>query len=349
MDVFAPAVIPLFIPHEGCPRRCVFCNQRHTRPAPPLTPEAARAEIELWLARLRHRTDQQPPELAFYGGSFTALPESRQEELLEAARPFLEAGRIRGIRLSTRPDAVDAACLDRLKARGVLLVELGVQSCDDAVLAAAGRGHDFAASLAASALVREAGLLLGWQLLLGLPGESRTGIRRMAAECLRARPDCVRLYPLVVLEGSALAADWRAGRFRPKSLGWAVVVCAWLKERFEAEGLAVIRTGLQAGEALEREILAGPWHPAFGELVAARLMFRRARRLLACPDRPPTQARRGACLLRAARRDMSCFTGRGRAVLRRLEDLAERGLIAPFRLAPDADMARGALRREDDA
>lgn len=330
------AVIPIFIPHEGCPHRCVFCNQRYTRIAPPITPQEARQTIRTWLTRFSPERQAEKPQIAFYGGSFTALPKTRQDELLQAARPFLESGQASGIRLSTRPDVMDMATAQRLKAAGVRLVELGVQSCDDAVLARAGRGHDFQASLAASAIIREAGLQLGWQLLIGLPGERFSGIQRMAQECERVRPDCIRLYPLLVLRGSQLAVEWQAGHFHPLTLAKAVVLCAFLKKRLDAAGLAIIRLGLQTGPELAAETLAGPLHPAFGELVASRLMFQKARKILSVqPDQP--------CVLRLAPQDLSIFTGLKRANLKRLASLADQGLAARFQLQPDPALPRGTL------
>ena len=332
------AVIPIFIPHEGCPHRCAFCNQRYTRSAPPITAEEVQQAIRAWLARFSPERRAKKPQIAFYGGSFTALPQPRQDELLQAARPFLDSGQAGGIRLSTRPDAMDATTAQRLKAAGVRLVELGVQSCDDAVLAQAGRGHDFTASLAASGVIRDAGLQLGWQLLVGLPGEGFSGIRRMVQECERVRPDCIRLYPLLVLRGSQLAADWQAGRFQPLTLAKAVVFCAFLKKRLDAAGLAIIRLGLQTGPELEAETLAGPLHPAFGELVASRVMFQKARKLLAVQPEQP-------CTLHLAPQDLSLFIGLKRANLKRLAALADQGLIARFRLQPDPGLSRGSLTR----
>ena len=333
-----PAVIPLFIPHEGCRERCAFCNQRYTanKAGGLPTPEAVQQEIADWLGRFR--PGGAAPQLAFYGGSFTALPEARQRELLTAARPFLADGRISGIRLSTRPDCITEASLELLKAHGVELVELGVQSCDDAVLAASGRGHGFTASLKASRLIRAAGLGLGWQLLIGLPGERLSGIRRMAAECLAVRPDCARFYPLLVLRGSRLAEDWWRGAYRPLSLQKAVLLCAWLKSRLDAAGIPVIRMGLQAGPELERELLAGPYHPAFGELARARIMLRRARKLLARHGHDQETR-----TIHLNPRDLSAFIGERRANLERLEQLAGRGLIRRFRLALDPEQPRGGL------
>lgn len=332
-----PAIIPLFIPHEGCPHACSFCSQRHTRSGlAPITPQQVAASIEEWLARLGPKR-RAGVEAAFYGGSFTALAGERQRALLEAVQPFLAAGQVQSIRLSTRPDCIEADHLRLLQHYGVRLIELGVQSCDDTVLSRAGRGHSHQDSLRASGLIRAAGMQLGWQLMPGLPGEGFAGIRRMAAACLQERPDCIRIYPLVVLRHSRLAQDWQRGAYRPLSLSKAVLYSAYLKERFDAQGLAVIRMGLQASPELKRNILAGPYHPAFGELVLARLMLKKARKLLSRYHGP------GPCILRIAAGDVSIFTGLRRANLKRLEAL---GLRSRFILVPDPNLPRQSLRLE---
>ncbi len=330
-------IIPFFIPHEGCPHICSFCNQRHTRRETTQPPgaEALAGEIDAWLARLRPERRKASVQVAFYGGSFTALPESRQRELLNAVQPYLASGRIQGIRLSTRPDAITPDGLRMLRRHGVTLVELGVQSLDDSVLAQNGRGHTSAHSLRASALIRRAGLQLGWQLMIGLPGEGLAGIRRMTAACIRMRPDCVRIYPLLVLRGSALEGQWQRGRFQPLSLERAVCLAAFMKRRFDARGLRVIRMGLQASTALEEGLVAGPYHPAFGELVRARIMLAEARKLL------NGLAEGQRAVLSVAPADLSLLTGRKQAGLRQLEAL---GLRSRFTLTCDPGLPRQGLR-----
>ena len=333
-------IIPLFIPHEGCPHACSFCNQRHTRPGlTPITPQQVAISITDWLASLgpKRLEKAERVEVAFYGGSFTALPVQRQRELLKAVQPFLASGKVRSIRLSTRPDCVEKDNLHLLQHYGVSLIELGVQSCNDSVLARTGRGHSHSDSLRASRLIRAAGLQLGWQLMPGMPGESFAGIRQMTADCLKERPDCIRIYPLLVLKGSILAQDWQQGAYQPLSLNKAVLYCAYLKERLDTHGLTVIRMGLQASPELEQNLLAGPYHPAFGELVQARLMLKKTRKLLSRYHQPES------CTLRIAPGDVSIFTGLRRANLKRLEAL---GLRSRFILVPDPSLPRQSLRLE---
>ncbi len=339
-----PTIIPLFIPHEGCPHACSYCNQFHTRPLDRpgqphhtrLTPQEIHLHIETWLARLRPQR-KKLVQVAFYGGSFTALSQKRQVELLTAVQPYLKAGLVHGIRLSTRPDYIEQDQLHLLRQHGVCLIELGVQSCDDSVLARARRGHSHADSLRASACIRASGLQLGWQLMVGMPGESFAGIRRMTAACIREQPNCIRIYPLVVLRGSALEKEWRGGGFQPLSLPKAVLFTAYMKKRFDAHGLAVIRMGLQPSLELEQNILAGPYHPAFGEQVAARLMLKKTRKLLSRHRGPEP------CILRIAPGDMSIFTGIRRANLKRLEAL---GLRSRFILRTDACLPRQSLQMQ---
>lgn len=324
-------IIPIFIPHEGCPHRCLFCNQRRISGwSRPVTPEIVRAEIAAWLERAGGRREAQA---AFYGGSFTALPRSRQEELLLAASPFLESGQLRSLRLSTRPDCMDAEQAAFLKARRVATVELGAQSMNDAVLAAARRGHDAAATECAAAVLRQVGLETGIQLLIGLPGDSRASLRRTVDRVIALRPDFVRLYPLLVVQNSGLADLHAQGRYTPLSLAKAVILAAFMKERFERAGIRVIRTGLQAGEELEASLLAGPWHPAFGELVSSRLLLRQTRRLLA-------QTKTETVRLRINPRDQSAFRGLKSANVERLRQL---GLWQRIVLRNDPEQERGSV------
>ncbi len=204
-------VIPVFIPHEGCAHRCLFCNQHClSGQSPPVGGPEVAATIALWLDRCRPERRRQV-QVAFYGGSFTCLAPERQEELLAPVQPFLDRGVVHGIRLSTRPDCIDERSLDRLARSRVQIIELGAQSCDDAVLARAGRGHDSAAVILAAGLVRARGFRLGIQLLPGLPGEDFASLRRTTAAVIGLRPDFVRIYPALVLAGSGLARLYHLG------------------------------------------------------------------------------------------------------------------------------------------
>lgn len=333
MAAAAPFVIPIFISHQGCPHRCLFCNQEHITGARPgeLSGEGVAAEIERHLAWPRRRREVQ---VAFYGGSFTCLPRCRQEELLAAVQPYRHQGVVQQLRLSTRPDAIDAETVSFLHRQGVAIVELGVQSLQQEVLDRCGRGYTVAQVEAAFAVLRRAGMVIGGQLMLGLPGETTVsclaGARRLAA----LAPDFVRLYPTLVVEESGLASLYRQGRYAPLSLPRAVCLAGRLKELFARAGIEVARMGLQPAESLAESLLAGPYHPAFGELVLGRIMFRRARALLAAP-RPA-----GIHELRIAAADQSIFRGQHGRHLRHLQAL---GLLRAVALTFSPSQARHTL------
>lgn len=269
------SVFPLFIPHAGCPHDCVYCAQRSvTGQSAPVTPEDVSAALEA----LAFDVD----ELAFYGGSFTALPFDTQRALLDAAAPFLAAGKIRTIRVSTRPDAIDDDVLTLLERRGVGTVELGAQSMDDGVLLKCRRGHTAADTIRAAARIREhGGFRLVLQMMTGLPG-STDALDRATAEALAAlRPDGVRIYPTVILRVAPLYELWRQGGYREHTVEDAVRVCAEILPVFEAARIPVIRLGLNPTEELSNGGAAGgAYHPALGELVKSRILLERARALL---------------------------------------------------------------------
>ncbi len=276
------SIIPLFIPHVGCPHRCVFCNQvRITGETTPVTAFEVETKIRQYV-----ETAAEPRrwEAAFYGGSFTALPRSVMEALLRPATEALRRGDIQGIRLSTRPDCIDEERLSLLKRCGAETVELGVQSLDDAVLSAAERGHTADDVRRAVSLLRAFGFRVGLQFMQGLPGETWSSLRRTARRGMALSPDFIRLYPVLVLADTKLGEDFQKGNYRPLSLAAAVVRCAFLKRAFARRGIPVIRMGLQATEELDgaETLLAGPYHPAFGELVdqyVARHALRKALRV----------------------------------------------------------------------
>jgi len=270
-------------------------------------------------------------QVAFYGGSFTGLPIARQQALLAAVQPFIRQGRVGEIRLSTRPDYIDQERLDLLVRHGVGTVELGVQSCDDHLLQLAGRGHSSHDTLQAAALIKAANLRLGIQLMLGLPGQRFVSLRRTVAQVIPLRPDLVRLYPVLVLKGSGLAKLYQRKEYRPLSLGRAVLQAVWMKKRFDDQGIRVVRMGLQPGPELEASLLAGPYHPAFGEMVKARLMLRRTRQLLAAVPAGQQVA------LVINERDQSIFRGLRSQNLTRLDQL---GLLDRLTLRTDPEQPR---------
>ena len=271
-------IIPVFVPHLGCPNECVFCDQKRISGSPS---PASGADVDRALARAR-QMGTTGAELALYGGSFTAVSPALQQELLAAAQPYLADGTIRSIRLSTRPDAVDRAELAMLRRWGVQTVELGAQSMCDEVLAASGRGHTAGDTVRASALVKEAGLHLILQMMTGLPGSDREKDTDTARRIIALAPDGARIYPTVVVEGTVLADMWRAGTYAEHTVADAVAVCADILPLFEAAAIPVIRLGLNpTAELSAGSALAGAYHPALGELVRSEILRREAAALLA--------------------------------------------------------------------
>ena len=271
-------IIPVFVPHLGCRHDCVFCNQRRISGSEtPATAATVIQAIEQSAALPRSGAKRQ---LAFYGGSFTAIETAKQEELLSAAAAAIARGEIDSIRLSTRPDAIDETVLARLRRYGVETVELGAQSMDDEVLRLAGRGHTAEDVVNAAGAVRAAGFRLILQMMTGLPGDSAEKDVETAKKLIALHPDGVRIYPTVIVRDTALYELWRAGRYREHTIEDAVAACAQLVPLFEEAGVEIIRLGLNPTEELSAgAAVAGAYHPALGELVRARVMRPKARRL----------------------------------------------------------------------
>ena len=273
--------LPFFIPHVGCPHRCSFCDQKAISGAhrAPLPGEVA----ERCDALLPAPGAGEQFEIAFFGGSFTAIDRRQMTALLEAAFPFVAAGRAAGIRVSTRPDAIDGEILALLAGYRVRAIELGAQSMDDRVLALNGRGHTAQQTCAAAELIQTAGFSLGLQMMVGLPGE--VDPVRAAAENAAAlaalHPETIRIYPTLVLKNTPLENAVRRGAYLPLTVEQAVRATAPLLEFFEEKGIRVIRVGLQDDDALRNSRVAGPYHPAFRQLCESWLLRERITRALA--------------------------------------------------------------------
>lgn len=278
------SIIPVFVPHLGCPHMCVFCNQRRiSGEESPATPEDVKKAILEGRARLPEGTGAT---LAFYGGSFTAIPVPQQEALLDAAQSFLLDGTIRDIRLSTRPDAIDPETLERLKHYGVRTVELGVQSMDSEVLRLSERGHTPEDAENAAKMVKNAGFELILQMMTGLPGDTPEKSLETARKFTELRPDGVRVYPTVIIRDTPLYDLWRAGLYREHTVEDAVELCAEISEIFDAAGIPIVRLGLNPTEDLSNgDAVGGAYHPALGELVLSRRYLTRERALLTEMDR----------------------------------------------------------------
>lgn len=265
-------IIPIFIPHLGCPNGCVFCDQKKiTGVGTPVTPKRVEEEI---LAGLQKAGEA--PEVAFYGGSFTAIPVFQQESLLGAVQPFLQRGELSGIRLSTRPDAIDGETVTRLRRFGVRTVELGCQSMDENVLRLSRRGHSPEDTEAAVLLLQQGGIQVILQMMTGLPGDTGKESRETARKIIAMKPQGVRIYPTVVLRGTQLHRMMLEGSYTPQTVEDAVELCSSLYEMFLEAEIPVIRVGLNPTEDLSGgEAVAGAYHPALGEMVLSRMYLRR--------------------------------------------------------------------------
>jgi len=272
-----PLIIPIFISHAGCPHRCLFCDQEKiTDQRVHLTDPLEVRETLDAAASAERFGSYKNRELAFYGGTFTGLSKTHMESLLNAAAPYIRNGTIKSIRISTRPDSLDAERLAILKAYHVTTVELGVQSMNDRVLALSRRGHTAKDSEEAVRMLKSHGFSVGVQLMPGLPGDSKESFLATAEKVLVLRPQMVRLYPALVIKGTGMARLHAEGTFKPFSLEEAVGVCVNSVMLFEQNGIPVIRIGLMGSPSLAKKdrIVSGPWHPAFGFLVRAAIHFR---------------------------------------------------------------------------
>ncbi len=284
-------ILPVFIPHLGCPYSCIYCNQHEiTAPDTSAIPGGEHLDPLAEMDRLLSLPpDGEERELAFYGGSFTALPVKLQLRFLDPAAAALTDGRIISIRLSTRPDAINQETLDLLRRCGVRTVELGAQSMRDEVLLLSGRGHTAQDVRDAAKMVLEAGFQLVLQMMTGLPGDDDAGALYTARELIAMRPNAVRIYPTVVVRGTRLAELWQTGEYREHTVEDAVRVCAMLLPLFEEACIPVIRLGLNPSEELSGgAALAGAYHPALGDLVRSRVLRNRLEgrlSVLDCADR----------------------------------------------------------------
>lgn len=269
-------IIPFFIPHLGCPHQCVFCNQHHVsgQVSYPGVEDIERA-IDNW-------NGQGLPEIAFYGGSFTGLSPEKQRFFLAPAYRAVKENKIRAIRVSTRPDYINKEILLLLSSYGVTTVELGVQSLDEEVLSFSGRGHSVDDTFCAISLLKEHGFKVGVQLMPGLPGDSAQKSIEGAFTIAKLRPDMVRIYPTVVLKDTLLHKLFIEGLYQPLSLQESVAICKDMLATFRYFDINVIRVGLQPTKDISEgaQVVAGPFHPAFGELVESALIKKHIERVL---------------------------------------------------------------------
>lgn len=266
--------IPIFVPHEGCRFACVFCNQeRITGVDTSVTAEEIKKIIESHLKTLQK--ENRYVEIAFFGGSFTGISAKKQEEFLSAAYEYVKRGDVNGIRLSTRPDYINEVILNRLVKYGVTTVELGVQSLDDEVLEKTGRGHDSACVEKSAKMIKEYGIKLGLQMMTGLPGDTDEKSVKTAEKIIALKPDCVRIYPTLVIRDTALCEMYKNGSYKPQTLDEAVNLCKRLIIMFREKDIDIIRIALVTTDEIceNGAVAAGPFHSAFRELAEGEIYY----------------------------------------------------------------------------
>lgn len=271
--------VPFFISHQGCPHQCVFCNQKEIAGTDGNLPSAP--EILAKVAAFGRSAGPRPLQVAFFGGTFTALPRHVQEGLLQPLQPLLFSGAVQSIRVSTRPDSVKDADAQFLNGMGVSVVELGIQSMADDVLEASGRGHTASQVEHAIDALQQAGLLWGAQLMPGLPRDTPAKTLDSLERVILHNPHCLRIYPTLVIRNTPLATLFKKGAYQPLSTTTAIRLCMAMLHRCWQADLPVIRMGLQPSTDLDNPgtVLAGPYHPAFRYLVESELCFELLRQM----------------------------------------------------------------------
>lgn len=316
------ANIALFIPHAGCPHTCSFCNQKTIsgHSCQPL-PDDVKQTVEKALSYLGDRAKNA--ELAFFGGSFTAIERGYMISLLEAAYPYIKNGDIGGIRCSTRPDCIDAEVLDVLKQYGATSIELGAQSMSDRVLQMNERGHTAEDVRCAARLIRGSGFELGLQMMTGLYGDDDDGAIYTARELAALSPDTVRIYPTVVLGGTKLAKLYNEGKYQPQPLDGAVGICAALLRFFYEKGIDVIKLGLHAEEGVGRDFIAGAYHPALRELAESCIYLDEAVRQI------NEKGYKGKITVLCGEKEISKVTGQHRCNIEHLRSISCEATVKP--------------------
>ena len=271
-------IIPIFVPHLGCPNDCTFCNQKSISGQKiNMTKEKAKEIIESYLKSIDKENAQI--EIAFFGGSFTAIDEVQQEELLKVASKYVKSKEVQSIRVSTRPDAIDKTILKRLKKYGVKTIELGVQSSNNYILKKINRGHTFEDVKKAAKLIRWYGFKLGVQMMVGLPESTTIDEINTAKDLIKLKPKMVRIYPVLIIKNTQLEKDYEEGKYTPLTVIQAVEVCKEIVRLFHDKNIDIIRIGLQPTDEIaepgtgKSEVVAGPYHPAFRQLVESAMWY----------------------------------------------------------------------------
>lgn len=334
-------IISIFVPHQGCPQRCIFCHQPYITGVSPdvsIGPQEVRNAIDTALQEPRSRQKAVRFEVAFYGGTFTGLPGYIQEQLLRTAEAYVRRGDLDGIRLSTHPAMFDDATFVRLQAFAVTMVEVGVQSFDNQILRTARRGHSAEEAEAVIRRLHDCGMGVGIHLMVGLPGDTHTISLASAQRAIALQPEAIRIHPTLIFRHTALETLYQQQRYTPWTLDESVTICKAMLQCFRAHQIPVIRIGLQPTDSMRVNLVAGPYHPAFRQLVEAELMYDQLN--AACRARAPLPA---ALTIFAAPPDISTVRGQKNANISRLQ---QRFHLHTVRVLPDAALSRGDIRLE---
>lgn len=265
-------IIPIFVPHQGCPNDCIFCNQKKiTGVCTTVTPEIVRNIIEECLPTI---DEDAEVEIAFFGGSFTAIDIDIQRSLLSVAKEYKDKGIVKDIRMSTRPDCITDEILEMVKEYGTTIIELGVQSLDERVLEDSIRGHNSNVVYKSAEMIKKHGINLGLQMMVGLPSDSEEKCIFTAKEFIKMNPFCVRIYPTLVIKETGLERRLEAGAYKPFTLEESINIVKKLLVLYYVNNINVIRVGLQATDDIQlgKDVIDGPYHPAFRELVESEMI-----------------------------------------------------------------------------
>jgi len=328
-------VIPIFLPQTECPYSCVFCDQARTvGEVQTLSTNEIRKTIDIALSSIESKQKPGKNQVAFYGGSFTLLEKSTQENYLTAVKPYLNDFRIHNIRISTRPDYIDNETLDLLEKYGVGMIELGVQTMDDKLLEKIGRGHSSRDVRHAVEKIRNYEFELSLQLMIGLPDETEESRISSWKKVLNLSPDSLRIHPTVVIKGTELEGIYRAGKYEPLSLGKSVQICTDMLIDSIKRKINVIRLGLQSSLSLQAEdvIIAGPWHPSFGQIVKGEVYYRMIETALR-----KLRVEKGPLEISVADKELNLVVGLKK---RNLKLLSEKYPLIEFKTSVDNSLSR---------
>ena len=344
-ESFRSKIIPIFLPHQGCPHHCIFCNQKEvTGTSLVHEPADIYPLIEHYLKTIKHTRKKKSSgfpksiEVAFYGGNFTGMPQAVQELYLLPAYQAIKERKIDGIRVSTRPDYISEKGLNFLAQYGVRTIEIGVQSLDQKILQKAGRTYSEKQVIEAMHLLHHHQFCIGLHLMVGLPEESDEALCRTVEKVIELAPHFVRIHPTLVIKNTELEKMYRLGNYTPLTFEKTIELCKGLFLQFAKAGITVARIGLQSIPEMEKEgsVIAGPFHPALGELVVSSLAYDQMVDLMA---KEGGDGKRVTILV--PERELSIFIGQHR---QNLHSLQQKYRDTQISIAPDKSLERGKLK-----